>query len=319
MNETQHNRRSAHGRREVQRQRRKARIINVLFTAGAICLVGIFMLVLRGGMFQTTNAETEQGYSSTVQESGASSADSQESETGQTEALDGQNTTEQPGKSSTLLTQEEKATYIKANPTLYTKDLVELIDKNSETIDYVYEYPEKKDATYTIDLTAEAQSDTVPLIMQWDERWGYVEYGSGMIGYTGCGPTCLSMVVLYFTSDPQYTPLYMADMAVEKGYCVAGNGTSWTMMAEGPSNFGLTSTELPMVEKKMTDALDEGKLIILNLGPGDFTTTGHYIVVTGYTDEGFTVNDPNSRERSAKTWTFQRLENQVKNLWAIGN
>jgi predicted double-glycine peptidase len=73
-----------------------------------------------------------------------------------------------------------------------------------------------------------------------------------------------------------------------------------------------------MVEKKMTDALDEGKLIVLNLGPGDFTPTGHYLVVTGYTEDGFTLNDPNSRERSAMTWTFERLENQVKNLWAIG-
>ena len=49
---------------------------------------------------------------------------------------------------------------------------------------------------------------------------------------------------------------------------------------------------------------------------GDFTTTGHFIVLTGYEDGRITVNDPNSRKRSEKTWDFDTLQYQIKNLWS---
>ena len=39
-----------------------------------------------------------------------------------------------------------------------------------------------------IDLTQELQSGSVPLLMQWDKRWGYDAYGSNMIGLAGCPP-----------------------------------------------------------------------------------------------------------------------------------
>jgi hypothetical protein len=320
MNETQHNRHSSHGKREVKRQRKKARLIDVLISAGAICLVGILMLALRGGMFRNTDSQAGETTSPAAQESvtGSQETDAQETDAQETKSLDSQVAVQESETPAEPETQEEKAAYIKANPDLYTEDLLELIDKNSETIDFVYDYPEKKDQSYTIDLTAEAQSDTVPLLIQWDEQWGYTEYGSGLLGYTGCGPTTLSMVAIYLTKDPQYTPIYMADLAVEKGYCVPGSGTTWDLFAKGPESLGLTSKVLSLGEKQITNALDEGKLVVINVGPGDFTTTGHYLVITGYTDEGFTVNDPNSRERSAMTWTFERLKDQIKNLWAIG-
>ena len=67
----------------------------------------------------------------------------------------------------------------------------------------------------------------------------------------------------------------------------------------------------------MTDALEAGHPVILALGKGDFTTTGHYIVLTGYQDGAFTVNDPNSPIRSAQTWTYEQLEGQIRNIWEI--
>ena len=57
--------------------------------------------------------------------------------------------------------------------------------------------------------------------------------------------------------------------------------------------------------------------IICIMGPGDFTTTGHYIVLTGVQEGKFTVNDPNSRERSTQLWTYEQLEGQIRNIWSI--
>lgn len=67
----------------------------------------------------------------------------------------------------------------------------------------------------------------------------------------------------------------------------------------------------------MKNALDDGAVLILALGPGDFTSSGHFIVVTGYTDGGFSVNDPNSRENSSRLWSYGRLASQISNLWSL--
>ena len=67
----------------------------------------------------------------------------------------------------------------------------------------------------------------------------------------------------------------------------------------------------------MVDAVEAGHPVILALGPGDFTTSGHYIVLTGWEDGAFRVNDPNSRIRSEKTWTYEELESQIRNIWEI--
>jgi hypothetical protein len=51
--------------------------------------------------------------------------------------------------------------------------------------------------------------------------------------------------------------------------------------------------------------------------PGDFTTTGHFIVLTGLTEEGtLNVNDPNSIARSEKNWDVDTVISQVKAAWS---
>ena len=69
----------------------------------------------------------------------------------------------------------------------------------------------------------------------------------------------------------------------------------------------------------MTDALESGSPIILALGKGDFTSTGHYIVLAGMEDGLFRVNDPNSRLNSEKLWSYEELEPQIRNIWMLQN
>ena len=68
----------------------------------------------------------------------------------------------------------------------------------------------------------------------------------------------------------------------------------------------------------MKQALDQGSVIICSMRPGDFTTTGHFILLRGYDENGFLVNDPNSRKNSEKQWNYDALSGQIKCLWEIG-
>lgn len=193
-------------------------------------------------------------------------------------------------------------------------EIIELYERNPETRDFVLNYPDRQDRT--IDLSGYSR-ESVPLFLQWDPMWGYESYGSSCIAVTGCGPTCLAMVGYYLTGEDGWDPGNIAAFAQKNGYYASGYGSSWTLISEGSGKLGLEAKELPLVKKKMVTALEEGKPVILALGAGDFTTTGHYIVLTGWDGEAFTVNDPNSRLRSQRPWTYEELEKQIRNIWAI--
>ena len=83
----------------------------------------------------------------------------------------------------------------------YPDSLIDLMKRNPETEEFVLSYPEVKNNTYIPDMTAYLYSDTVPLFLQWDRRWGYLNYGSDVAGLTGCGPVCLSMAAIYVTNE----------------------------------------------------------------------------------------------------------------------
>lgn len=197
----------------------------------------------------------------------------------------------------------------------YPTYIIELYENNHETKDFVLNYPFREELE--TDLSPYEGSETVPLFLQWDPMWGYEDYGSSCIAVTGCGPTCLAMVGYHLTGDHNMTPHQIAEFAERNGYYERGYGSSWTLISEGSAKLGLTATELPLVKKKMTDALERGEPIILAMGEGDFTSTGHYIVLTGVVDGKFSVNDPNSRENSGKLWSYEELEGQIRNIWAI--
>ena len=80
---------------------------------------------------------------------------------------------------------------------------------------------------------------------------------------------------------------------------------------------GLDVTEIPLVKKRIMDNLEVGNPIICAMGKGDFTSSGHYIVLVGAEDGKIRVNDPNSHANSEKLWTYEEMESQFRNLWVI--
>ena len=197
----------------------------------------------------------------------------------------------------------------------WPEELIVLLDKNPETEEFVLNYPLKKDNHPTYNLEDCLGSSQVPLLLQWDERWGYGEYAGELMGLSGCGPTCLSMVCIQLLQDASYTPQYVAAFAEENDYAVKGNGSAWSLISEGGKKLGLDVTEIPLGEGRIIRNLEVGNPIICVMGPGDFTTSGHFIVLTEYADGYVKVNDPNSPTRSQKQWKLTDIMPQMNNLW----
>ena len=124
------------------------------------------------------------------------------------------------------------------------------------------------------------------------------------------------MVVAGLTGDEKTTPYKVAKYAADNGYYVEGTGTAWSLMAKGCKHFGLQSKELVLDKNIIFSELENGHPIICSMGPGDFTSTGHFIVFAGIKDGKIQVNDPNSKKRT-KLWDYDKLKDQINNLWVF--
>ena len=212
------------------------------------------------------------------------------------------------------LTMEES---IQNNASAYPDTLLQLLERNPETVQFVYDYPQEKDKNHTIDLSSDLSGGGVPLFLQWDKRWGYETYGSDMMAITGCGPTCLSMVLCALTGNADWSPLRVAQFSAENGYYVEGTGTAWALMSQGAATMGLSAQELTLSDSRIRERLEAGAPIICSMGPGDFTDSGHFIVLSALNSDGtIQIRDPNSPKNSEKGWELQRLMNQMQHLWA---
>ena len=124
------------------------------------------------------------------------------------------------------------------------------------------------------------------------------------------------MVTVHLTGDLSLDPKTVSEFSEKNGYYSLNNGTKWTLMSEGAEKLGLTAKELPLDKNIVARELNAGRPIICIMGAGDFTSSGHYIVLTGYSDGKVSVNDPNSYVNSEKLWEFDAIANQIRNLWS---
>lgn len=196
----------------------------------------------------------------------------------------------------------------------YPKELINLAMQNKETIPFVADYPVAHTKDVSTNVQRDLQSETMPHFLQWDQRWGYKQYGDEMMAINGCGPTCLSMVVSYLTQNGRYNPYYMACYSEQNGYYYQ-EGSSWQLMIAGAKACGIEACQIALDEDMIISQLMLNHPIICSVSKGTFTSTGHFIVLSEYQDGKIKVLDPNSEKKSGY-YTYDELSYQIRNLWA---
>ena len=130
----------------------------------------------------------------------------------------------------------------------------------------------------------------LPYLFQQD--YAHVSYGGGKwtLDIVGCGILCLSMVSTYLT-DELHTP---EELAVQFASYGNAGGTAFSLFDDSPAVLGFRLVEKTWDRKKVVSALEAGHLVVSIQRGGIFTTTGHFIVLSGITPEGkILVHDPN--------------------------
>lgn len=300
----------AHSKEDIRRQRRIQRQRQLKRQRIALITIAVIIMLLIVGYIGKRNKDTttDNAISQTEEINSLDNTSVQtEEDLTEEDVVSEEDLTEED------LTEEEKKQYVLDHSEEYTDALIDFMNKYDQTIDFVYYYTDQDYAT----IYDEETETVFPLYIQWDARWGYEEYADSIIGIAGCGPTCLAMVYEGLTGNGNQTPITVANMSESNGYSLSGGGSTWNLMTEGSNDLGLNYQELPLYESKMIEELENGRPIICNVGPGDFTDGGHFIVIAGYEDGKFIVNDPNSIENSSVLWEYSVLESQIKNLWSF--
>ena len=164
---------------------------------------------------------------------------------------------------------------------------------------------------------SQGEKGEMPYLYQTDAQWAHKPYAGDTIGKSGCGPTCLSMAYIQLTGSKDYGPVQMARFAQDNGYVMDG-ATAWALMTDGAAQLGITGREIPASASVVESQLEKGHPVICSMRPGDFTTTGHFIVLAGVDDDGrLQVHDPNSVANSKKTWDIDTVLEQCKGIWAF--
>ncbi|MEY8437297.1 C39 family peptidase [Atopobiaceae bacterium 24-176] len=167
------------------------------------------------------------------------------------------------------------------------------------------------------DPVAQWRQGSVPRLYQTDPTWAKEPYAGATMETSGCGPTCLSAVYACVTGRTDLSPTDAARLA-ERGGHVEGGLTAWTLMDEGAASVGLASRPVAADAGAVRAELAAGRPVIASMGPGDFTSSGHFIVLTAVDDAGrLRVMDPNSEPRTEQPWNLERTLSQARALWSF--
>lgn len=166
--------------------------------------------------------------------------------------------------------------------------------------------------------------------LQTDSRWAAKDYSAKgektTIGASGCGPTAMAMVLATW-ADPQVTPATECAWALAHGYKAPYSGTYYGYFQPAGARYGLTVRQLNWTSlygnssspchAQVRDALDRGCLVIACMGKGNWTSSGHYVLVWSIAGNVVYINDPASTKATRTRGDYSLFCRQVKYYWVI--
>lgn len=165
--------------------------------------------------------------------------------------------------------------------------------------------------------------------LQVDKRWKSLSYAvrgeTSTIGGSGCGPSSAAMLIETLTGKT-FNPVDACSWALKHGYKALNQGTYYSYFVPQFAYFGLSCRQLNFsrllnapnnqVHEEALKLLKEGYYLIALMGPGTWTSSGHYIVVWWAEDKIY-INDPASTKANRLRGDPYTFRNECRMYWAI--
>lgn len=170
--------------------------------------------------------------------------------------------------------------------------------------------------------------------LQTDPRWSNIDYSAAgektTIGASGCGPTSMAMILATW-ADSRVTPKSECDWALhhKPSYKAPHQGTYYSYFVPAAERYGLACTRVNTVSiynnskspchDTAKAAIARGDLVIACMGKGNWTKSGHYVLVwkIDETNDVIYINDPASTRAARTRGSYKLFRQQVKYYWII--
>lgn len=183
------------------------------------------------------------------------------------------------------------------------------------------------DGKYDGDITY--VSSSFGNVVYWNQGDFYKEYystdplnrnqfGGATIKSHGCGPTSVAIIASSMLGR-EITPIETTSKVCLNGGCTSGGSYNKVLADTLRKDYGLNVTTTTNDQLVINALSTNNALVIAHMGPGTFTTGGHYIVLTGVSADGkVSVADPGSRKRTQQKWfSFNTIIEEKKAQYII--
>lgn len=169
--------------------------------------------------------------------------------------------------------------------------------------------------------------------LQTDAKWKGYDYSAPgektNIGEQGCGVTSAAMVIASL-KDSKVTPVTTADWSKKHGYKAKNCGTYYSYFVPQMQAYDLKCSQInnsnllnlsdasaKVYHDKALAELQKENWLIACVGPGLWTSSGHYMLVYAYDNGNVLIMDPASTRANKLKNTWALLSSQVKYYWAV--
>ena len=154
---------------------------------------------------------------------------------------------------------------------------------------------------------------------QYDSRWRKKPYtvaksSKQTIGSSGCGPTSMADIMACWI-DKAITPVEMCQYALQHGFRTKNSGTAWGFFKSIANAYGYGFKGFVQTRSMATlkQALAAGAFAVASMGPGYWTSGGHFICIYNMDDTYVYAKDPASSVR--KRQKISAFESQRKQFF----
>lgn len=178
------------------------------------------------------------------------------------------------------------------------------------------------------------------LYMQTDSRWKNVPYATGSndrvgkelatIGNSGCGPSCMAMVITTLTGQT-VTPQDTCGWALANNYKATNQGTYYSYFQPQGAVYDISVVQQPgantyksntpaayNLRTRMLTVSHDGDWVICVMGPSRWTSSGHFVLLWYTDDDDYVhIKDPYNTAKNYSYCHKSEFLPYVKYFWHV--
>lgn len=167
-------------------------------------------------------------------------------------------------------------------------------------------------AAQPVGILADEQNQQLKVVYYNQADYPGEKIGGSTIQAAGCGPTAVAVCYSSLTGKKADVPK-MCDQVYKHGWYYTGQGCSHSVVPGLSKLYGLNCKGLGYSKDAVEKALRAGHPVVALMGPGDFTDSGHFVVLTRMVGKDqVKIADVGSRANTYKTWSLKDVVQQGK-------